>query len=160
MVSTEQIKELRERTGISLAQCKKALEEAGGDVVKALDLLKAQGAEIADKKASRALGAGTVSCYLHNTGTIGAMVQVNAETDFVAKNVEFKVLADDLAMHIAAMNPADVAELLTQPFVKEPSLTIDALVNQYIQKFGERIDIMRFSRFDSAREIVSNKNVG
>ncbi|MFA5736988.1 MAG: translation elongation factor Ts [Candidatus Paceibacterota bacterium] len=160
MISTEQIKELRERTGISISQCKKSLEEAGGDMDKALDLLRAKGTEIANKKAARSLQAGTVACYLHNTGTVGAMVQVNAETDFVSKNAEFKILADDLAMHIAAMSPIDVPELLAQPFIKEPSLTIDALIKQYTQKFGERIDITRFSRFDSAEEIAENVNLG
>jgi len=156
MISTEQIKELRERTGISISQCKKALEEAGGDMTKALELLRAKGTEVAYKNAARALRAGVVACYSHNTGTIGAMVQLNAETDFVSNNSEFKVLADDLAMHIAAMNPASVSELLEQAFVKEPSLIVDALVKQYIQKFGERIDVARFSRFDSAEAVAES----
>lgn len=150
MITTEQIKELRERTGISIAQCKKSLEEASGDMNKALELLRAKGAEVAEKKATRTLRAGAVSCYLHNTGAMGAMVQVNAETDFVSKNVEFRTLADDLAMHIAAMNPANQEELLSQPFVKDPSATVDDLVKQHVQKFGERIEIARFARFDMA----------
>ena len=158
MISTEQIKELRERTGISITQCKKALEDAGGDMNKALELLRAKGAEVASKKAARSLGAGAIACYLHNTGTVGTMVQINAETDFVAKNADFKILADDLAMHVAAMKPVDVAELLGQPFIKEPSLTIDALVKQYIQKFGERIDIARFARFDSAEAVADSED--
>lgn len=150
MITTEQIKELRERTGISIAQCKKSLEEASGDMNKALELLRAKGAEVAEKKATRTLRAGAVSCYLHNTGAMGAMVQVNAETDFVSKNTEFRTLADDLAMHIAAMNPANQEELLAQPFVKDPSATVDDLVKQHVQKFGERIEIARFARFDMA----------
>lgn len=152
-ISTEQIKELRERTGISLAQCKKALEEVNGDMTKALETLKAQGAAIADKKSSRALGAGKVSAYIHSNGNMGSLVQIHSETDFVAKNPEFRALADDLAMHVAAMNPADLAEFLEQPFIKDPSLTIKDLVQSYIQKFGERIEIARFVRFDTSLAI-------
>jgi len=150
MITTEQIKELRERTGISIAQCKKSLEDASGDMEKALELLRAKGAEVAEKKASRTLRAGAVACYLHNNGAMGAMVQVNVETDFVAKNIELRNLADDLAMHIAAMNPANQEELLAQPCVKDPSLTVSDLIKQYVQKFGERIEIARFARFDMA----------
>jgi len=148
MITTEQVKELRERTGISIGQCKKALEEANGDITKALELLKEKGAEIAEKKAGRALKAGTISAYVHGGGAKAALAQVYSETDFVAKNPDFKQLADDVAMQVAAMEPKDVAELLTQPFIKDPSLTIDDLVKSYIQKFGERIEIARFARFD------------
>lgn len=149
MITTEQIKELRDRTGISIAQCKKALEDAAGDINKALDFLKEKGAEVAEKKASRELHAGLVSAYIHSNSKLGALVQVHVETDFVAKNEGFKALADDLAMQVTAMNPADVTELLAQPFVKDPSLTIDDLVKNHIQKFGERIEIARFVRLDT-----------
>ncbi len=149
MISTEQIKELREKTGISIAQCKKALEDSGGDMVKALDFLKAKGAEVADKKMSRELHAGAVSSYIHSTGNMGALLEIHSETDFVAKNPEFRALASDIALHIAAMEPKTVEELLAQPFVKEPSLTINDLVKNHIQKFGERIDVVRFVRFDT-----------
>ncbi len=150
MVTTEQIKELRDRTGISIGQCKKALEEVGGDMDKALASLKAQGAAIADKKSSRTLGAGKVSAYIHSNGNMGSMVQIHSETDFVAKNPEFRALADDLAMHVAAMHPVDLTELLEQPFIKEPSLTIKDLIQNHVQKFGERIEIARFVRFDTS----------
>ncbi|MEI6478674.1 MAG: translation elongation factor Ts [bacterium] len=106
MITTEQVKELRDRTGISIMQCKKALEEAGGDMEKALILLQKKGAEVADKKSDRSLGAGVVVSYIHNTGTVGTLVELWCETDFVAKNEEFKALAKDIAMHIAATNPA------------------------------------------------------
>ena len=149
MITTEQIKELRDRTGISIAQCKKALEDAGGDINKALDFLKEKGAEVAEKKATRELHAGLVSAYIHSDHKQGALVEVQVETDFVAKNEGFQALADDLAMHIVAMNPADVAELLTQPFIKDPTLMIDDLVKNHIQKFGERIEIAHFARLDS-----------
>jgi len=148
-ITIDQVKELRDRTGISIAQCKKALEDAEGDMTKAMGFLKEKGAEIAGKKADRALRAGAVSAYIHSNGQMGALVQVFSETDFVSKNKDFKTLADDLAMHVAAMNPADLTELLAQPFVKDPSLTIDDLVKSYIQKFGERIEIGHFARFDN-----------
>ena len=114
---------------------------------KAVGFLKEAGAAIAEKKSSRELKAGTISAYLHSNGLMGSMVQLHSETDFVSKNPEFKVLADDIAMHITAMNPADIEELLAQPYIKDPSLTIDALIKNYVQKFGERIEVVRFSRF-------------
>ncbi len=150
MASVLEIKELREKTGISIAQCKKSLEEAGGDMAKALELLKAKGAEIADKKAERVLRAGAVKAYIHSNGKLGALVQISAETDFVANNAEFKALAEDVAMHVAAMDPADNEELAGQPFVKDPSITITDLINSYVQKFGERIELVRFARFDTS----------
>ena len=110
MVSTDQVKELRDKTGISVMQCKKALEDAGGDMEKALGLLKAKGAEIALKKGNRALKSGTVTAYIHSNGNVGAMVLLSCETDFVARNEEFKALAYDIAMHITAMNPEFTAE--------------------------------------------------
>jgi elongation factor Ts len=150
MVTTEQIKELRDRTGISIIQCKKALEEVDGNMDKALEALKAQGAAIADKKSSRTLAAGKVSAYIHSNGNMGCMVELHSETDFVAKNPEFIALADDLAMHIAAMNPANQAELMEQPFIKEPSLTVKDLIQKYVQKFGERIELVHYVRFDTS----------
>ena len=150
MISTEQIKELRDRTGISIAQCKKALEDAGGDLEKSLAALKAKGADIADKKSGREVKAGAIGVYVHATSTLGAIVELNSETDFVAKNVEFKTLADDLAMHITACAPATTEELLTQEYIKDSSQTIDALIKGLTQKFGERITISRFSRFDTS----------
>lgn len=104
-ITTEIIKELRDKTGISIMQCKKALEEAGGDMEKALLVLKKKSGEIASKKADRELGAGTVAAYIHSNGSVGAMVELSCETDFVAKNDEFKKLAYDIAMHVAATNP-------------------------------------------------------
>lgn len=102
----EDIKQLRNETGISVMQCKKALEEAGGDMDKARIILEKQSKVAASKKADRSLGAGTVASYIHNTGTVGAMVMLLSETDFVARNEEFKALAYDIALHIAALNPS------------------------------------------------------
>lgn len=105
MITTEQIKQLRDVTGISVMQCKKALEEAGGDMEKAIIVLKKKSKDIATKKSDRTLGAGVVASYVHSTGTTGAMVILSCETDFVAKNEEFKTLARDIAMHVTASNP-------------------------------------------------------
>ncbi|OHA17866.1 MAG: hypothetical protein A2836_03965 [Candidatus Taylorbacteria bacterium RIFCSPHIGHO2_01_FULL_45_63] len=103
--TTEQIKALRDLTGISVMQCKKALEEAKGDVEKALIILRKKGAEIAAKKSDRTFGAGAVASYIHGNGTIGAMVELSAETDFVSGNEAFRSLAYDIAMHVAASAP-------------------------------------------------------
>jgi elongation factor Ts len=147
MITTEQIKELREETGLSIMQCRQALEEALGDKAKALELLKKKGAEIASKKSDRNLGSGVVASYIHAGDTVGAMMELLCETDFVAKNPEFKTIARDIAMHIAAMSPADVGELLGQPYIKGSGETIGDMVNGTIQKFGERTEIGKFVRF-------------
>ena len=158
-IKAELVKELRDKTGISVMQCRKALEEAGGDVDKAIALLASKSAEIAEKKGARTLGAGAISSYVHATGNVGAMVELLCETDFVAHNEEFKALARDIAMHITATNPkflkADEAGageepqevLLNQPFVKNPASTIINLIQGATQKFGEKIEVSRFTRF-------------
>lgn len=106
MITTEQIKELRDRTGVSVMQCKKALEEAKGDAEKALIILQKKSGEIAAKKSDRTFAAGVVQTYVHSTGQVASMVELVCETDFVANNDEFKTLARDIAMHITASNPA------------------------------------------------------
>jgi elongation factor Ts len=105
MITTEQIKELRDKTGVSVMQCKKALEEAGGDLEKALVILRKISKTVADKKADRVFGAGTIGSYVHTTGTVGALVELVCETDFVSGNADFKTLARDIAMHAAASVP-------------------------------------------------------
>ena len=147
MITTEEIKALREETGLSIMQCKQALEEALGDKAKALEILKSKGAAIAAKKGDRTLGAGVVASYVHAGGAIGALVELLCETDFVAKNPEFKNVAYEIAMHVAAMNPADTGELLDQPFIKDSSRKVGDLVNGAVQKFGERTEVRRFTRF-------------
>ena len=118
MVSTEQLKQLRESTGISMMQCKKALEDANGDMDKALVLLKKTGVEIAAKKAERELKSGVIQSYIHSNGSVGALVELNCETDFVARNDEFKALAYDIAMHITASSPVYVSVDLIGDVVK------------------------------------------
>lgn len=105
MISIEDVKALRDRTGLSIMQCRKALEEAGGDMEKAVVILQKKSGDIASKKSDRALGSGTIQSYIHGTGAVGAIVELSCETDFVAKNEEFKALAYDLAMQVAATDP-------------------------------------------------------
>lgn len=192
MITTEQIKELRDATGISVMQCKKALEEAGGDKEKALMILRKKSGDVAAKKADRALGASVIVAYVHSNDKVGALVELSCETDFVSKNPEFKALAYDIAMHAAAQNPEfmkkeDVSEevkqkamdifkkevegkpkemqakimegkvnayfadkiLLEQPFIKNPDITINGLIQGAVQKFGEKTELVRFVRFGS-----------
>lgn len=127
-ITTELIKELRDKTGISVMQCKKALEETGGDMEKAVMLLQKKSADIASKKSERRLGSGVVSSYIHATGNVGTMVELLCETDFVANNEEFKKLARDIAMHATATNPQflktedideHATELAKEMFAKE-----------------------------------------
>jgi elongation factor Ts len=108
-ITTEQIKELRDKTGISVMQCKKALEEAGGDMEKAIIILRKAGAASAAKKGDRTLGAGVIASYIHSNGSVGTLVELGCETDFVSGNAEYKALAYDIAMHIAASNPEFVS---------------------------------------------------
>ncbi len=147
MISTEEIKALREATGLSIMECRNALEVALGDKDKAIVLLQKRGAEIAAKKSGRNLGAGVVVSYIHAGERIGVMTELLCETDFVAKNPEFKSVARDISMHIAAMDPLDTAELLAQPFIKDPGQKISDLINNTVQKFGERTELGRFVRF-------------
>lgn len=146
-ITSEMVKDLRERTGISVMECKKALTEAQGDMTKALEVLGTRAAAAVGKKADRVLGAGTVASYTHNTGQVGSLVLLASETDFVSKNEEFVALARDIAMHTAAMRPASVEELLAQPFIKDPSKTIAGLISAATQKFGERIEISNLAVF-------------
>lgn len=146
-ITTADIKALRDETGLSIAEVRNALAEAEGDKTKAQEILKNRSAEVAAKKGDRALGAGAINAYIHNGGASGVLLELSCETDFVAKNEEFKALARDIAMHVAAMNPTDIAELMPQPFIKAPDMTIQEMVNGAIQKFGERTEVRRFTRF-------------
>ncbi len=158
-MSMDTIKELREETGLSFAQIKKALEEVGGDKTKALAILSEYSAAQAEKKADRELAAGVVSSYIHSTGTVGVLLQLGCETDFVAKNEEFVALARDIAMHICAMSPTSInnedglgeeTSLMHQPFIKNPEMTIEQKIQAAVQKFGENTKVIRFSRYSIA----------
>lgn len=147
MVTAQQIKELRDKTGVSMSSCKKALEEAGGNIEKALSVLQRESAKSAEKKANRTLGAGVVEAYIHNNKKTGVLIELMCESDFVSGNEDFRTLAKDISMHIVASNPSDLNELSSQSYIKNPAITIKELVNQAIQKFGEKIEISKFSRY-------------
>lgn len=189
MATTDEIKQLRDTTGVSVMQCKKALEEAGGDMEKAIVILRKIAAAGAGKKSDRALGAGIAAAYTHAGGQVVAAVVLGCETDFVARNPEFGQMAYDIAMHVAAMQPefiskeqvkeSDIAKarevfeqeaanikeemrakavegklqsflsekvLLDQPFVKNGEVTIRQYIEGGIQKFGEKIEVVRMER--------------
>lgn len=135
------IKQLRDETGLSFDKIKKALDETGNNAAKALELLKSQAGAFAAKKAERQVKEGAIGSYVHITGKVGALVQLACESDFVAINDDFKVLARDLAMHASAMRPADVAEMLAQPFIKDPTISVQEIINQAIAKLGENIKL-------------------
>lgn len=190
-ISMDTLKELREKTGLSVMQCKKALEEANGDVAQAEVILRKRSSAAAEKKGDRELGAGAVASYIHG-GEIGAMVLLSCETDFVARNPEFPALAREIAMQVAATNPeylrdtdidetarnaavavfkeevkdkpADMQEkilegkmqsyfkdqvLMNQPYIKDDSKTVQQLIDEASQKFGERVEVSRFVRFSA-----------
>jgi elongation factor Ts len=146
-ISADAVKELREKTGVSIMECKKALVEAGGDMQKALVVLGARSVAMAAKKQDRDLGAGTVAAYVHNTAQVGSMVLLLCETDFVSKNEEFVALAHDIAMHTSAMRPESIEAVLAQPFIKDGERTIEQLIQAATQKFGERIELAKLEVF-------------
>jgi elongation factor Ts len=191
-ISLELIKQLRERTAAGFSDCKKALEEAGGDIEKAIDILRKKGLAIAAKRAGKEAKEGIVEAYIHANKKIGVLVEINCETDFVARTDEFREFAHNVAMQIAATNPISITReevptevlerekriyeeqlretgkpenvipkilegklekfyrenvLLEQPFIKNPELTIQDLLNELMSKTGEKIVIRRFARF-------------
>lgn len=174
VITASQVKELREKSGAGIMECKRALEEVGGDLPRAIDLLKQQGLAKAEKKTGRAASQGIVEPYIHGGGRIASLVEVNCETDFVARTPDFRDLAHDLAMQVAATSPAyvsldDVPDdawvtlegeygsreqaaatvvLLEQPFIKDPKRPIRDVVREQIAKLGENIVVRRFARFE------------
>lgn len=148
MSDIDKIKKIREATGLSIGEISKALAGANGDEARTLEFLKARGAEIAGKKAAREIKEGVVECYIHNTKKLGAIVELGSETDFVARNEDFRKLAKELAMQICSMNPQSAEELLAQPYIKDPSLTIADLLHQQIARLGENIKIGKFARLE------------
>lgn len=147
-MSIGKIKTIREVTGLSVGEISKALAESGGDETKAMNILKARGAQIAQKKSSREIKEGVVEAYIHNNKKVGAIVELGSETDFVARNEEFRKLAYELAMQITSMNPGSTNELMAQMFIKDNSISVADLIDRYIAKFGENIKIRNFARFE------------
>ena len=148
MITAQQIKELRDKTGVSVSACKYALEEAGGDMEKALAVLQRKSAKSAEKKADRVLGFGVIEAYVHNNKKVGVILELKSESDFVSGNEEFRTLAKDIAMHIAASSPSDMGELMGQSYIKNQAVTVKELLNQAVQKFGEKIEVSRFAKYN------------
>lgn len=147
MPNIELIKRLREATDLPFSQIKKAIDMVGEDEEKIIQFLKDQGALTAIKKASRTTNEGIVISYIHNNGKIGVLLQLLCETDFVAINPVFKELGHNVSMHIAAMNPENIEECISQIYIKDQSITIGQLIENAIAKLGENIKIERFIRF-------------
>jgi elongation factor Ts len=146
-ITAEAVQKLREMTGAGVMDCRKALIDAKGDIDTAVQLIQEKGLSKAEKRAGRETGAGLVHSYVHN-GRIGVLVDLRAETDFVVRSEPFQKLAHDLAMHISAAAPKDVAELLAQPFIKDESRTVKDIVNDVIAKVGENVAVNQFSRIE------------
>ncbi|MFH1129568.1 MAG: translation elongation factor Ts [Patescibacteria group bacterium] len=148
MINADLVKQLREKTGASMMDCKKALEEANGDETKATEILKEKDKLTAMKKSDRTANQGVIEAYIHANAKIGVLLELKCETDFVAKNEEFKELAHEIAMHIAGMNSKDPETLLAEPFIKNPSITVKDLIEAKIGKLGENIKIEKFIRYE------------
>jgi elongation factor Ts len=162
-VSTEDIKELREKSGAGVMECRNALVTAEGQIEKALEILRTQNMVKVEKKKARTAAQGLIECYVHAGGHIAAMIEINCETDFVARTDQFKELAHNVAMQVAAMEPECVSQdqlpadseadpkvacLMLQPYIRDQAITIQDLVNQAIAKLGENIKVGRFARFE------------
>jgi elongation factor Ts len=145
-MTAEEVQRLRTETGAGIMDCKRALTETGGDFNAAKDRLAAQGIARAEKKGDRETGAGHLEAYVHG-GRIGVLLELRCETDFVARGDLFRELARGLALHISATDPASVEALMAEPYVRDESMTIEALVKSIVAKTGENIRIARFSRF-------------
>jgi elongation factor Ts len=148
MINIEQIKQLRSETGVSISECKKALIEAKGDIEKAKEILRKRGQDFAQTKAERKTCEGIVETYIHPNGKIGVMVELCCETDFVGSCEEFRKLAHELCLQIAAMNPTSESSLLAQPWIRDESKAIKDLIDEYIAKIGENIAVKRFARYE------------
>lgn len=148
MASAQEVAKLRAETGAGVMECKKALQDAGGDYAKATALIKERGLARAAKKSDREANQGAVEAYIHGGGRIGALVELSSETDFVARNQEFRDLARDIAMQVAAMEPADVDELMKQPYIKDAGKTIGDLVTAVAAATGENVHVRRIARFE------------
>lgn len=144
----ELVKKLREETGAGVMECKKVLEETSGDLDRAKEILRKQGLAKAEKKVERETKEGYVATYTHSNGKIGVVVEVYCESDFVARNDQFRQFARELCLQIAAMAPKNNEELLSQAYIRDPSKTVEQLVKETIAKFGENIKIGRFERFE------------
>ncbi len=156
MITAQQVKELREKTGAGMMDCKKVLTETDGDMEKATELLRERGITKAAKKSSRIAAEGLVDSYVSEDGKVGAVVEINAETDFVAQNTDFKQFVKDVVKQIALNNPKDVEELLAQPSIAEEGKTVQEALTNKIATIGENMTIRRFARYESENGLVAS----
>ena len=150
MVTASQVKDLREKTGAGMMDCKKVLTETDGDMEKAIELLRERGIAKAAKKSDRIAAEGLVTAYVSEDGKVGAVAEINAETDFVAKNEEFRAFANDIAKQVALKAAKDVEELMAQTFINDESKTVSEVLTNKIATIGENMSIRRFERFEGA----------
>ncbi|OLD10694.1 MAG: translation elongation factor Ts [Chloroflexi bacterium 13_1_40CM_3_70_6] len=151
-INAQDVQRLRRESGAGVMDCKRALEDARGDFEKAKGLLRERGLEKAQQKADREAREGIVYAYVHPGGRIGALVELSSETDFVARHPDFRELAKEIAMQVAAMDPKDVDELLGQAYIREASRTIGELVAGLAASTGENVRVRRFTRFALGEE--------
>ena len=154
MVSAAMVKELREKTGAGMMDCKKVLTEADGDMEKAIELLRERGIAKAAKKSDRIAAEGLVLGYVAEDGKVGAVVEVNSETDFVAQNAEFKAFVESVAKQVALKNPADVEALLEQESIEEAGKKVSDILVDKVAKIGEKLSIRRFARFETTDGLI------
>lgn len=147
MVNTDQIKQLREETNVSISECKKALEEANGDIKKAKEVLEKRGIEFAKKKMEREVKEGIIDSYIHPGKKVGAMIELNCETDFVSRSEDFQKLAHELCLQIAAVNPEEFS-VFEQSWIKDETKNVRDLINEYITRLGENIVLSKFIRYE------------
>ena len=145
-IDVEVLKDIRNETGLPVSTIRKALEQAEGDRAKALEILSSTGAKMAEKKAERETHEGVVAQYVHSNKKIGVLVKLLCETDFVARNPEFQVIANEIAMHVAAMKPMSVEECLSQPTIHDSSVTVEQRIQAGIAKLGENIKLEEIVR--------------
>lgn len=141
------VKKLREETGAGMMDCKKALDQAGGNYEEAKELVRQKGLARAEKKADRETKEGYIASYVHSTGKTASLVEILCETDFVARNDEFQDMAKGLAMQVVAMSPETVEELLAQDYIKDPSMTVEEVVKGLSGKIGEKFVVNRFVKY-------------
>lgn len=151
-ISASKVKELRETTGAGMMDCKKALTECGCDMEAAVDYLRTKGLADLAKKAGRATNEGIIGSFVSDSGSIGALIEVNCETDFVARNEDFKNFVRSLAEHVATENPDDVATLMAQPYHDDPSIAVEQYFGEKVTKIGENMTVPRFVRYELGSE--------
>ena len=156
MISASMVKDLREKTGAGMMDCKKALTETNGDMEKAIEYLREKGITKAAKKSSRIAAEGLVLAYVSEDNKVGAAVEVNSETDFVAKNEEFRTFVQALAKQVALNNPADVEALLNEEYIEEAGKKVSEVLTDKVAKIGENMNIRRFVRFETTDGLVES----